>query len=78
MVVSGKGELRNTKGLVFLRVMVDRPDSDLLVSSSGNQDGLDVVLDLEDSRDNGSDHLFVSLNVEWLFNLNFADFVHGL
>lgn len=50
MVVSGKGELWNTKRLVFLGVVVDGPDSDLLVSSSSDQNGLDVVFDLEDSR----------------------------
>lgn len=36
MIVAGKGELWNTKGLDFLAVVVDGPDSDLLVSSSSD------------------------------------------
>lgn len=78
VVVASKSELRNNKTLRILSRTVNVPDGDLLVSSTGGQDGLDVVLDLYNSRDQRSDHLFVSLNVKWLFNFYFADFIHAL
>jgi hypothetical protein len=76
VVVSGEGHLGDEDVLLLLSVGVEVPDVDFLVSSSSGDEvevGFSVLLGLERARDNGGDHLLVSVDVEGVLDFNRAD-----
>lgn len=76
MVVSGEGHLGDEDVLLLLSVGVEVPDVDFLVSSSSGDEvevGFSVLLGFERARDNGGDHLLVSVDVEGVLDFNRAD-----